>query len=143
MSDSNDLGDSNENSNLIQEFSEQLKKLKELNDSLKDKNIQLIQQQEISENKIEAYKRELELKNEQINNLDNRLQNIEEELNDSKILNDELINWKETHKVTDEEYIRAIKIKDDNIGALSIQLEHSMNKNAYVFGPIKLLIIVQ
>ncbi|KAM9944056.1 hypothetical protein ACTFIT_008643 [Dictyostelium discoideum] len=140
-SNNNNENEQDENkNNTIQEITEQFLTLRSLNEGLKEKNLQLIHQQEVSENKIDTFKKELENKTEQINSLENKLANKEEELREIKYINEELYKWKETHRLTDDDYIKlkdTIRLKDDNISSLSIQLEHTINKNAMLTESLK------
>eukprot|EP01132_Coremiostelium_polycephalum_P000376 gene376-474_t len=129
------------------EISDKLQTLSEMNDKLKEKNLYLLQQQDSSESKIESFRQELDSKSAQILMLENKLKEMknkyfakEEENKKLRFLNEELLEWKETHKITEEDYLRvkeAIRIKDDNIGSLSIQLEHSINRNAMLSESLK------
>ncbi|KYQ89630.1 hypothetical protein DLAC_09595 [Tieghemostelium lacteum] len=129
------------------EISDKLQLLSELNDKLKEKNLQLLQQQEISENKIESYRQELDSKSAQVLILENKMNEMkikyqikEDECKKIRFLNEELLQWKETHKITEEDYLRlkeTVRLKDDNIGSLSIQLEHAINRNSMLSESLK------
>ncbi|GAM17490.1 hypothetical protein SAMD00019534_006650 [Acytostelium subglobosum LB1] len=122
------------------EITEKLQLQSQLNDSLKEKNLQLLQQHDHSEIRIESMRQELDAKNTQIQSLDNRFKELkklyaqkEEETKRLRFMNDELLEWKETHKINEDDYIRmkeVLRAKDANIDSLTIQLEHAVNRNA-------------
>ncbi|EFA76236.1 hypothetical protein PPL_09997 [Heterostelium album PN500] len=144
---STDERDSKKQQMWFHEISEKLQVQSQLNDSLKEKNLHLLQQYDQSEQRIEAMRQELDLKNTQIQSIDHKLKELkksyaqkEEEVKKLRFLNDELMEWKETHKINEDDYFRlkeALRVKDVNIDSLSTQLEHSVNRNAMLSESLK------
>ncbi|KAF2076536.1 hypothetical protein CYY_002150 [Polysphondylium violaceum] len=132
---------------LYNEISEKLQQLSELNDRLKEQNLQLLRQKEQNESIIDSIKQESESKSIQISLYESKVKEYklklklkDEESKKLGFLNEELTEWKDTHRITDENYLRLkemLRLKDDAINSLSIQLEQAMNKNSLLSESLK------